>query len=658
MDELTNIDELENQGSMDSDLNISNVYSVRKGGFGVSSFINTYLSTLSVLALTEDVQFYETLSADKDWPVSQIIQREVDQERVNLIAKKYLLGAGRTVKYFPPIIVALLPRELDGSFAKEYNFTPDDSNMAKNLILDKSIYRNNQEFRTLTLKKTNESLVDGLYNYNTSAIFEHNLLCWDKNKFFAVVIDGQHRLDALIKSGNEDHMYKQALQDVLFLDVSPLVQQKSTFTPVEILRTIFIDINTNAKSVGLVRRILMDDKDLASLCVQSLVESINKDGTSKEDDEFIPSTLIDWYGESIKHELPHLTGLITLHQILTDQLVEKKLVSIEDHRDTNKINSFIGTMNQNFFVDQTIKNDADYQDVKTLEKSFSEYLSDKEINREIFAQEFNDGLDSILFTYDYRVLEVAQKNFEKFYLKSMIKILINTIPYTEVISSLSDKGGFDPQNNLYRSLLLPVKKIRAKENLRNAYLDARRTLSEQVNPRYFLFYSVVGQKGLFYAFFELLDQKFVEGSDVQTVVDTQTKFTDDLNDVLNFLSAKEVNLFGNDPLVVPQSAAFEQYGTVSSSFWEGILYENDRIIYNSQGVRAFADILKLLVILNERRKGGIEMESLVSTQIRFSSIRTKRLLNKNIGVRTDEEWDAVSQLILISKKEYLISLFK
>jgi len=658
MSELDNLNDFEEQGSLESNINLSNVYSVRKGGFGVNSQINTFLSTLTVSQLTEDVLFYETLSADKDWPVSQIIQREVDHERVNLISKKYILGAGRTVKYFPPIIVALLPRESDGSFAKAYNFTADDTSVSKEHVLDKSIYRNNSKFRELLLSKTNGSLVDGFYEFNTSAIFEHNVICWDKNKFFAVVIDGQHRLDALKTSAEEDKMYLQAQQDVLFLDVSPLIKDKNSFTPVEILRTVFIDINTNAKSVGIVRRILMDDKDLASLCVQSIVESVNKDGTSKAEDEFIASVLIDWYGESIKHELPHLTGLITLHQILTDQLVEKKLVSIEDHRNSKKINDFIQTLNQNFFVDKTIEANSEFQDVQTLASSFAEFLKDKEINRDIFAQELDEGLDSILFTYDYRVLEVAQRNFEKFYLKPIIKIMTKSLPFVQVITWLQEQRAFDPASNLYRSLLLPNKKIRENENIRNAYVNARRTLMETVNPDYLLFYAVVGQKGLFWAFFEILDTKFVEGSDEGTVTEVQEKFVNELNELLEFMKAKQITLFGNETYALTVSNELDEYGTVASSFWEGILYEGDRIIYNSQGVRAFADVIKFLLKVYNGLKEGESVDEYNNYFIRFSTVRTRRLLNKNFGYRSDEEWDRLAQTILTTKKQHLIDLFK
>ena len=195
MNELDSLEDFEQGGIQASNLNVSNVYTVKKGGFGYDSGISTFLATLKVSELEADITFYEKLSSEKDWPISQIIQREVDFDRVNSIAKKYLLGQGRLVKYFPPIIVAFIPKDDKGNFSKQLNFTADQSLSSKELIFDKSKYRNNPKFRELIIGKQNESDVDGLYVINTSPIFEQTLLCWDKAKFYAVVIDGQHRLN-------------------------------------------------------------------------------------------------------------------------------------------------------------------------------------------------------------------------------------------------------------------------------------------------------------------------------------------------------------------------------------------------------------------------------------------------------------------------------
>ncbi|GAB4042854.1 ParB N-terminal domain-containing protein [Spirosoma jeollabukense] len=662
MNELDNFDEIENQGFKQQGINLSNVYSVRTGGFGTDEFIKTYLATLNVAELQSDVSLYETLSQDKEWPVSQIIQREVDKSRINEIAKKYLAAQGRDVKYFPPIIVALLPREIDGSFSKTYNYPADQSDSIKELVFDKSAYSINLKFKELLIAKKNDSLVDGLYFYNTSQVFEHNILCWDKVKFYAVVIDGQHRLEALLKAREENSAFYSAIQDVIFLDVSRLVKTKSSLTPVQVLRTVFIDINTNAKSVGLVRRILMDDKDLASLCVQSLVESVNRDGTSKEPDCFIPSALIDWHGDSLKHELPHLTGLLTLHQIISDELVGKRLVTIDDHRNKSKITNFINILNSYFFVDSTIKSKSEFSEVVPLETSFNTYLQQKEISREVFAQEMSEddynGLDSILFTYDYRVLEVAQENFENFYLKAIVQIFKQAKPYAEVIEKLSELNAFDVQSNLYKSLLANIKKLIVNSNLRDKYLEVRRILFEEFNPKYYLFYTVVGQKGVFNRFFETLLNNLKIGSTESMVISTKNIYVENLNEVLDILDYGDINLFGKDDFFIDTDSKLDEFGTVASSFWEGILFEDKRIIYNSQGVRAFADVLRFLSDVYTIIKSGDDINEFNKFAIRFSTQRTKRLLSKRFSIYTDVELEQIASTILLNKKTYLIEVFR
>lgn len=659
MSEIEDLDALEKGGAMESGINISNVYSVRLGGFGIDTSIKTYLTTLKVSELQADVSLYETLSNDKDWPVSQIIQREVDKTRINEITKKYLLGKGRDVKYFPPIIVALLPREVDGSFSKAYNFQSDQSSESKEIILDKSKFRNNDKFRTLLKSKSNDSNIEGLYFFNTSPLLDHNVMCWDKDKMYAVVIDGQHRLDSLISGQNTDPLFNSALQDVIFLDVSTLIESKLSLTPVQVLRTIFIDINTNAKSVTLVRKILMDDKDLASLCVQSIVESVNKDGSSKDTSEYLPSVLLDWYGESLKHELPHITGLLTLHQIISDELVPRRLNSIEDHRDLSKVKDFVAVLNDRFFVDYSIKKETDYNEITTLTDSFDNYLKEKDITREIFAQEVgDDSLDSILFTYDYRVLEVAQRNFEKFYLKSIIQIFEKTKPYERVINFLRSESAFEVNSNLYKALVSKTKKILSTPNLKASYIEAKRSLNSTYNNKYFLFYSVVGQKGVFRAFFEKLYSIFKLGSNEHTVFTTQIEYVKGLNSALDILDNHEFFLFGKSETFIEVSEELEEYGTVADSFWEGILFEDRRIIYNSQGVRAFADVIKFITVAFEKLKKGEDLDAMVDFPFRFSSIRTKRLLTKRFGERSELEWDRITDLILSNKKLFLSTKIK
>lgn len=659
MDEYEDLEGIENGGLLNNELTLSHVYSVRKGGFGINENIRTYVTTLTVEQLSDDISYYETLSQDKEWPVSQIIQREIDVDRAESITKKYLLGKGRTVKYFPPIIIALLPRSPEGDFDIKYDYDKQDDPLLKEKIFQKSKYVANPKFKELLLSKEDLSVVKGLFEYNISSVFEHNILCWDKSKFYAVVIDGQHRLYSLRKSADIDPAFKSAKQDVVFVDVSPLVKESNALSPIEVLRTIFIDINTNAKSVSLVRRILMDDKDLSSLCVQSLVESVNSDGSSKDQSSFLPSFLVDWYGESSKHELPHLTGLLTLHQIISDELVPKKIASIEDHRDQRKINNFVQNVNNDFFVDDLIEKENEFADITPLKTSFNEYLNEQEINREVFFNnEFdNEGLGTVIFTYDYRVLEIAKRSFDKFYAKSICNIFLNLYPYSKLIELLKEERVNDNTSVNYHLMLMHTKKILKSPTHKAAYIKLKKLLQEKLE-NLSLMYTVVGQKALFKFFFENLKAVFKQGSTPQTVEDCTRIFISSLNQTFLTILSKEKSFFSNTVSVpIKDNEQISEYSSIACSFWEGILYENGRIIYNSQGVRAFSDVLRFLVELQACKNEGKDFENLVSGyQIRFAVARTKRMLVKNYGDKTD--FTEIAEQIILNKKKFLGAIFE
>lgn len=653
MEDFSDLDDIEKGAEKKNDLNLSNTYTVRIGGFGQQIGLRTYLSTLTVDELKRDISFYEKLSEDKGWPVSQIIQREVDEDRVNSIVRRYVLSEGRDIKYFPPIIIALLPREPDGSFSREFKFNVDTSPGIKELLFDKSKFRDNSSFREKFLTSSNESSVDGLYLYSPIRSFEQIFFAWDLSKFYAVVIDGQHRLQALIKAGNEDPNYLTSKQDVVFIDVSGL--SNPNLTPVELLRTVFIDINTNAKSVPIVRRILMDDKDLSSLCVQSLVESLTKTGKAKNEMDFIPSPLVDWDGSSYKHELPHLTGILTLHQIISDEIVTDRLVTVDDHRNLRKIKNYIELLNYYFGVDEIIKEKA--TEVKTLDNSFQEFLREKEINREIFSEIYEEeAMNSILFNYDYRILEIAQESFENLFLRPIVNVFTNFLPYKLHIESLRNNNVFNVGSASYKAMLISKDKLRltSNKNLRDRLFDLRKLSIDKLGSNYFLFFSVVGQKGIFNSCFTEIFANYKHGSNKQTIIDSQVRWLSKVNTALEKLNTKDITLFGNEDLNLTAYITEEELrecGSVALNFWEGILFEDKRIVYNSQRVRAFADVLKFVTACTLVKKvSDIVIEDY---KIRYAEQRTKRLLVKRLVNKSESECQRLARLIIIRKMEIL-----
>ncbi|WP_324755574.1 ParB N-terminal domain-containing protein [Sphingobacterium thalpophilum] len=638
IDEIDDFDSIEAGGLSNNNIEFSNVYNVKIGGFGDPNGLKTYLGSLKVEDLENDVDFYETLSKDKSWPVSQIIQREVDKIRVSNISKDYVLGAGRMVKYFPPIIVAILPKTTDGRIELNLDFGNDNSEKTKELIFEKSNYRINSKLKDLFIKSTNKSLIHGLYLLEVSKVFEFNVLCWDKSKYFAIVIDGQHRMDALIKSKNENLLVKDYLQDVVFLEFSNLVQLSTdSIAPIEVVRRVFVDINTNAKRVGLVRQILMDDKDLASIIVQSLVDSVDKFGKTKESDYYLPSELVDWYGESLKHRLPHFTGILSLYQIVNDFLLQYNISSINDRRSPNKVKNWVSRINDYFLIDRKISEDSRYSDIEKLSKSLEKFNNKRSISEEINDDIDDEFKETVLFNYDYRILEIAKESFNSLYAKGIVRFFSEFVPYKAVYQIVSDMGGFNRDSILNKVLLSSNNAIGKSQSLQDKLGEIRSLLDEQLTKKYFLIHTVLGQKAFFNILFKRIFKSFNKDFTEEKCIAIVDEFISDVNEIVNinindkWIFGKKESLFidGLEPSLL-------DLGKLAYYFWEGIIFDDNKIVYNSQGIQTLSSIIEYMLLVVEKIKTKNSIDNL-SFEISYMRPRISRILSKTFELSETEK---------------------
>jgi len=330
-------DQAESLGKSPIEIVLSNQYEVNVGGFADSIYgIKTYYCSLKVSELKEDITTFKKLTQDNIWPVSQIIQREIDWKRVSEISKIYIRRKSRDIKYFPPLTIAILPKAENDRIGKEYSYDDEINELERTIIFQKSHFSNDEKAKEYFLKAKDLSPLKDFYVLNLSEVFNYNILCWDKTKYYAVVIDGQHRYEALMESAEKENGIFNYIQDIVFIDLSITLNHLKemggrNITPTEAVRTVFVDINSTAQMVTPVRKILMDDKDLAAILVQSLVNDENDD--NKREGLFIQPQLIDWHVEAFKHELPHITSILALYQIISDNILKKKnLSSLDDLR--------------------------------------------------------------------------------------------------------------------------------------------------------------------------------------------------------------------------------------------------------------------------------------------------------------------------------------
>lgn len=635
----------------------SNQYHVKRGGFGDEvNGVKTYVCTLTVEQLKDDITTFRKLTEDNVWPVSQIIQREIDFKRVEEISSHYLRQEGRDIKYFPPITVAILPKGENDRIAKEYLFDEEIDESVRVMIFNKSLYSENQKAKEIFKNATDYSSLKDFYVLEISKPFNYNILCWNKSEYFAVVIDGQHRYESLLNAASKKADFLNYVQDVVFIDLSDTIRhvkksESKELEPVKAIRTVFVDINNSAKMITPVRRILMDDKDLASLFVQSLVNDEDDDGSRKG--KYILPQLIDWHVESYKHELPHVTSILLLYQIMSDYVLKRKnLSSLDDLRHRSKVKNWVNLVNEKFQVDTELKSKTKYQKYIPLKESLDSYLKVLDENE----LDFEDDDSNFIFSYDYRILQVAQKSFSQLYLESIVKCFNELRHFSEVKMFIEESGGLNPENNLYKALVSPKSEVEKNQFYKNAITGIKDSVSEKsFAKKYNLLYTVLGQKAIFDLFFKKMDEAYVDDFNNQHALNVAEKFILDFNQLLEILEYSNFSLFEErDTVIIPSEFHSDSdfLGVLVKSFWEGIIFEEKRIIYTTRGVLSLKRMLEYLLqyVSNYRsNKSDLAEEEF---RISYMEDRIRRLIIKQ---DPDLESDApeLAKKVVNIKREFL-----
>lgn len=631
------------------DLLFSKVYKVLKGGFDLDG-VETYLGSAKVGHLAKDIEIFELLTEDKSWPVSSIIQRDVDDNRVEKIANEFILKKHNNVKYFPPIVVAIVPRDMEEGICKTFELKKTESTEenVKKLIFKNGSYAGVLEKKFLS--SIDRSTLDGFYVLNWLQDEAKDALCWDKKKVFAIVIDGQHRLQALKRALKKKQEVAEYYQDIVFLDVSKRANAEGR-SPVEAIRRVFIDINYNAAQVTNARRTLMDDKDLSSLIVQTLVNDDDQNG--EREGKFLVPQLVDWHSENLKHSFPQITGVLVLQQLIEDNFLgSDNLVSISDMRKPKKVSNFVQNLNSRFLVDQRIDTTTYYQGFKKLSESH------KEFREQIDKQTEEQDQEDFLFNMDYNVLNVARDTFEEIYSSSIVKFFKEFLPYTLAIKILEDKGVFNITNVLNRIIIKNPKKWTSDERDKIQALGTE--MRDELDPNYYLCFTVLGQKAFFRHYFKELIRK-TESTDITKEI--VEEFTTDWLLRINSLLRKFNNtqFFSNDQQFKTDSKALSDfglsnYGSISTSFWQGIIYNETNIIYNTQGIEGLVGVINYLYKVNfDGTEYDLPDDSIWET-IPYSESRIKRKIASEFPEKDSVQHSEIAKSIWKAKLQTIKTL--
>ena len=243
-------------------------------------FIQTAFGTNELSNIT----LISNIPGSEKWPVRDLFQRDVDKDRVKSSIIPYFQDTNK-VKFFNPLTFILLPmdegrNEVDKAVDYIEGLQTTDEDGEEVVKYERAKYH--------SLNVTDESW---------------GVLKWNSARCHLVAIDGQHRLSALQRI-SRDRTKSELIANwkipCVILNIYKQSENANTGDLLDIVRKIFVYINSTAKTVHKAREILLNDESVNAICVQELIQHSHENDVQeikKRDESIVPLMFFDWRGE-------------------------------------------------------------------------------------------------------------------------------------------------------------------------------------------------------------------------------------------------------------------------------------------------------------------------------------------------------------------------
>lgn len=304
-----------------------------KGSVSLWSYAIPFFTTNVPLHFAEQYfkLFEELPQADTgDWSLEELFQRDIAWDRVDNEILGYLNNPTRP-QFFNALTVALMPshtNSLGGDFGPGLELPPiNDGGLGAPLVMG--------------------GVQLQYYGSDVDTPSGAGKLRWATEKVDAVAVDGQHRLAAIkrfVREAKRDR-WIDASVPVIFLIADERVGFKTPHSDsdasrtVSALRSVFIDLNKNARPVSPSRTILLDDLSIVSVATRALIGRSLGDA---DDPQRIPLSLVDWMTDRNKIEDgPFLTTVTLLNEAIGQLLAVPDLQLDEDDNSVGKVAAWL-----------------------------------------------------------------------------------------------------------------------------------------------------------------------------------------------------------------------------------------------------------------------------------------------------------------------------
>lgn len=551
----------------------------RRGLFGGGNeSVPFYFLGANVQRLRTEFKVFEELNNSEAWPVSKLIQRELDRERARKICDDYLLAEG-FAKFFPPLIAVLLPT--DAKYLPKAAFDPPDPSLAEHVektirAVDQAKYANWEAAR---------STAGGIVEIPFDKL--NGELIWDRRKVAAVVIDGQHRLHAFREAVSRDRGFEDWVVPLVLVDLAGLCAALGQ-PPTDVVRDLFVKINSTPEEVDFARLILMNDRDALSSFAQVVV-----DDSCSEWPPAVPPELMDWHCHQGKHDVAEsLTGIVTVyHVMLSSFMGGYGLESVEERTNATHVERWVERVDARLDIDALIEKEIGA--AHRLHFTLDAAKAAAKLQQSDSADE--DEESAIAFTYSARVAKLMRDRFRDLYLSSVRAVFHELSPYRTSIEVAKEHGVFEKNGLLHRYFRSTGSKrrtmLKEEAELHGRLLKYREAMKTHAGDS--ILHTVMGQKAVFGALFDLLvsagrseaellrkTQLFIKRFNMFYSRVTLSNNVDERFFSLQFRMPKEQQVGG-------------KAGDLGKSFWRGIIQKGSGDIdYGKSAVELLKSIIK------------------------------------------------------------------
>ena len=321
-----------------------------------------YLQATLMPHQLDTISLISEIPGSERWRIQDLFQRDVDNERVTEDLLPFLKEQDH-IKFFNPLTLTVLPMDEDGYTVLKQMPEIVESDYEENLQSWKSLERT-RFFKICWVHDDDDE--------------RYGKLDWNTKLAKLVAIDGQHRLSALKRYFRNEAAdgHREFLKWRIPIVVVSFRAVESNEPPsvLDVVRNIFVYINSEAQKVNDSRKILLSDEKINYICTQELIQEAHENESAENPDPSkVPLLFYDWRGEEIKKEaIPSVVAIKEVTEI--HNWFENYILGDEDRSTKQKtaLNVLPNNELNAAFVDKEKR--LTYDQVKLLRTQFQNTL--------------------------------------------------------------------------------------------------------------------------------------------------------------------------------------------------------------------------------------------------------------------------------------------